>query len=107
MAGFFFDKNHWRLVAYRGRGFGAQGNDAFQGISIVREVIGARSGRRTEHLVAVDVNPVPMTGHGFFVVWRDDCSAPGRQTQDQSPIGCDTHDATAHRTSAASRGICS
>ena len=77
---FFFDKNHWQPVGYRGRGFGAQGNDAFQGISIVREVIGARSGRRTEHLVAVDVNPVSMSGHGFFFVRCHDCSAPRRQT---------------------------
>jgi hypothetical protein len=47
-----------------------------------------------------------MTRHGLFFVRCDDCSAPGRQTQDQTPIGCDTHDATAHRTSAPSRGIC-
>ena len=103
---FFFGKNHWRLVAYLGRGFGARGNYALWPVSIVREVIGPKSGRRTEHLAAVDVNPVSMSGHGFFFVRCNDCSASGRQTQDQSPIGCDTHDATAHRTSAASRGIC-
>jgi hypothetical protein len=103
---FFFDKYHWRLVAYRGHGFGTHANDAPQPVSIVREVIGPKSGRRTEHLVTVHVHPVPMTGRGFVVVRRDDCSASGRQTQDQSPIGCDTHDATANRTSAASCGIC-
>ena len=77
-----------------------------QSVSIAREVIGLKSGRRTEHLVAVNVRPVPMAGHRFFAVWRDDGSAPRRQTQDQSAIGRDTRNATAHRMSAASRGIC-
>jgi len=27
---FFFDKNHWQPVGYRGRGFGAHGSDVFQ-----------------------------------------------------------------------------
>src|SRR4029077_21151347 len=96
------------LVAGRlpSRGFGTHGNDALQPVSIVREIVGPKSGWRTVHLITVDVSPVPMTGRGFFVVRCDDRSAPRRQTQDQSPIGCDTHDATAHRTSAASAGIC-
>jgi hypothetical protein len=74
-------------------------------VLIVREVIGPKSGRRTEHLVTVDVRPVPMAGHGFFVVWRDDGNTPRRQTQDQSAIRCDTRNAAAHRMSAASRRI--
>src|SRR5438552_2046518 len=102
----FLNKNRWRPVASRSR-LGAHGNDAPYVVSIVREMIRPRSGWRTKHLVAIDITPVPMTGRGFFVVRRDDCSAPGRQTQDQTPIGCDTHDATMHGTSAASRGICS
>ena len=57
---------------------GAHGNDAPYAVSIVREIIRPRSGWGTKHLVAVDVNPVPMTGRGFFVVRRHDCSAPGR-----------------------------
>src|SRR4029077_8416122 len=75
-------------------------------VSIVGGIIGLKSGRRTEHLVAVNVRPVPMAGHRFFVVRRDDGTAPRRQTQDQSAIGRDTRNATAHRMRAASRGIC-
>src|SRR5947199_117101 len=32
-----------------------------------------------------------MTGHEVFFVRSDDRSAARRQSQDQSPIGCDTH----------------
>ena len=48
--------------------------------SIAGQIIRLKSGRRTEHLVAIDVNPLPMTGHGFFFVRCHDCSAPRRQT---------------------------
>ena len=88
-----------------GHGFRAHGNEALQPVSIAREEIRLNSGRRTEHLVAVDVYPVPMTGRRFFAVRRDDGSATGRQTQDQAPIGRDTRHATAHRMGAAWRGI--
>jgi hypothetical protein len=49
-------------------GLGAHGNDAAYSVSIVREIIRTKSGRRTKHLVAINITPVPMTGHGFFVV---------------------------------------
>lgn len=101
---FFFDKNHWRLVSYRSRDFGCARESGYP-VSIVRGVIGLKSGRRTEHRITVIVRPVPMAGRGFFAVWRDDGCAPRRQTQDQSPIGGDTCNAAAHRMSAASPGI--
>ena len=100
---FFFDKNHWRLVSYRGRI--SMCARLCHPVSIVGGIIGLKSGRRTEHLVTVNVRPVPMAGHRFFTVWRDDSSAPGRQPQDQSAIGRDTRNATAHRMCSASRGI--
>jgi hypothetical protein len=78
MASFFLQKNRWQPVAYRGRDFGAHGNEAFQAVSIAGEIIRLKSGRRTKHLITVDVNPVTMTRHGLLFVRRHDCSAPGR-----------------------------
>src|ERR1041385_2181070 len=49
---------------------------------VARRILGPKSGWRTEHLTAVDINPVTATGNGFVFVRRHDCSAPGRQTQD-------------------------
>src|SRR5215468_10334818 len=98
----FFHKNRWRLVVYRS----PHPASRLLELSVVWEIIGPQPWRRTEHLVAVHVNPVSMTRHGFFFIRRHDCSAPGWQTQDQPSVGCDTCDATADRTTAASRGIC-
>jgi hypothetical protein len=104
---FFLIKNPWRMVAYQRTGFGAYRNQApCADLITVREIIRSKSGRRTKHLIAVDENPVSMTGHEFVFVRCYDCSASGRQTQDQSPIGCDTHDTTAHGTSATLLGVC-
>jgi hypothetical protein len=71
----FFYKNRCRLAAYLRAVFEPRAY-----VSITREIIRLKSGRRTEHLVAVDVTPVPMTGLGFFAIRRHDCSAPRRQT---------------------------
>src|SRR4029453_5065723 len=100
MASFFFDKKRSRMVAYKGSFSALLGNNARNAALIVREILGSKSGRRTEHLVAVDVNPVPMTRGKVFFVRGDDCSAPRGQTQNQTPIGCDSRDATPYRTSA-------
>jgi len=98
---FFSIKKHWRLVVHLGHWFRRTRELCANPVLIARKILGSKAGRRTEHLVAVDVNTVPMTRHGFFFVRRHNCCAPGRQTQDQSSIGCDTCDATAHGPSAA------
>src|SRR6516162_1055882 len=101
MASFFFDKKALATGRLPRSLVPAHTRIMRPPVLIAREILGPKAGRRTEHLVTVDVNTVPMTRHGFFFVWRHNCRAPGRQTQDQSSIGCDTCDATAHRTSAA------
>jgi len=78
MASFFFDKNHWRMGAYKAPFSTFLGNNARNAALIVREILRSKSGRRTEHLIAINVNSVPMSGHGFFFVWRHDCRSPGR-----------------------------
>ena len=103
---FFFDKKRWRIVAYQGSFSALRGNNAPCAALIVREILRPKSGRRAEHLVAVDVNPIPMTGHGSFFVRRNDCSMPGRKAQDQSSIRCDPSDPTADRTSTTLLRIC-
>src|SRR5262245_10913315 len=80
-------------------------NNAPPTVSIAREVIGSKSGRRTKHLAAVHVIPVSMARGKAFFVRGDNRSAPRGQTQNQSPIGCDTRDSTPHRTSATLRRI--
>src|SRR4030095_1566096 len=101
MASFFFDKKALATGRLPRSLIPAHRRMMRPAVLIAREILGAESGWRTEHLVAVDVNPVPMTGHEFFFVRRHNCRAPGRQTQDQSSIGSDTCDATAYRASAA------
>jgi len=76
MASFFFDQTHSRPVAYQATVSVRTGIMRSSPFSIVGKIIAPKSRRRTKHLLAVDVNPVPMTGRGFFVVRRDDCSAP-------------------------------
>jgi len=82
MASFFFDKKALATGRLPRSLVPAHENDAPTRL-IAREILGPKSGRRrTEHLVAVDVNPVPMTRHEFFFVRRHNCRAPGRQTED-------------------------
>ena len=77
----FFDKKHSQPVAYGRRRGGPGRNEAAAPVLIVREILGPKSGRRTERLAAIDVHPVAMTGHECVFIWRHDCSPPGGQTQ--------------------------
>jgi hypothetical protein len=82
MASFFFDKKTLPTsLLPKGAGSDLKGNDDRCALSMARKIIRSKSRRRTEHLVAVDVNPVPMTRREFLFVGRDDCSAPGGKTQ--------------------------
>ena len=74
--------------------------------SIARQIIRLKAGRRTEHLAAVHVNPVSMTRLRLIFVRRHDRGASRWKAQDQSPVGCDTRDATANRTNAPLLRVC-
>jgi hypothetical protein len=91
----FFYKNHCPLEAYRPRGFSAQAM-TWHSALIVRKIVGSKSLWRTKRLVTVDVRAVSVAGRGLFAVRRDNGSTPRRQTQDQSAIGRNARNPTAH-----------
>ena len=63
---------------------------------IVRKIVGSKSLWRTKRLVTVDVRAVSVAGRGLFAVRRDNGSTPRRQAQDQSAVGRDARNPTAH-----------
>src|SRR5262245_27875996 len=98
MASFFFDKIMCACRLPRGQRMNPHRVVRF---SVAREIIGPKSLRRTENLVVVNENPASTASSKLVVVRRHDCSVPRRQTHNQSPIGGDTYDASAHRATTA------
>ena len=72
---------------------------------IVRRIIRAKLGRRSEHLVALDKGAAMSAWHGLVSI-RVRCDNPGAtrwQTINQSPIRCDSNHPNADRTLSSSR----
>jgi hypothetical protein len=67
---------------------------------VVREIIRPEPRWGSQRVIAVSENAIPMARPGLFI-GRNDRSTPRGQTKDQSPVGGDTNDATAHRTTTA------
>jgi hypothetical protein len=70
---------------------------------IVRKIIRLKSGRRSKHLIAIDVSAaVPARKEFAFAgIRRDDRSSARGQPKNQSPVRGNTDDPTADRTGSA------
>src|SRR5215813_12080028 len=94
----FFPENRWRLGAYW---LSLSSALLRAKLSVVRKIIRPISRRSAEILVAVNQDAASAPWHVF--VRCDNHSATGLQAHDQSPVGGDTDDPTAHRARAAPR----